>query len=893
MHDPNLRPNPDHLLAQLEAKATKEKRGRLKIFFGASPGVGKTYAMLSAARALQDQGTEVVAGVVETHGRSETALLLQHIEILPRRKIAYKGHLLEEFDLDAALQRKPGLLLVDELAHTNAQGSRHPKRWQDIEELIASGINVFTTVNVQHIESLNDVVSGISGIRVWERVPDHVIDKADEIVLVDLPPEELLQRLREGKVYMPDQAERALDHFFRKGNLLALRELALRRTADRVDGDVRAWRREKSVATVWPTRESVLVCVGPGPDSEKLVRRAARRANQTGAPWHAIAIETPAMHNLPDAARTRILAILKLAREMGGETASLAGTDPVAVAAGYAREYNLGIVLVGRDRYRRLPWQRSFAEKLGRLAPDLELLQIAREDDTTETVSPPRFIKPRKLMDWQHFLLTWLIVALVTACCTPLYDRLDLTNIAMIYLLVVVFTALRLGRGAAVLAAFLSVAAFDIFFVPPRFTFAVHDAQYLVTFAVMLTVALVVGQLTAGLRFQAASATKREQRIRALYVMSKELSSALSVEDMTPICLRFIKRAFRATVVVFIPDHAGQLQPVGGASVSPAVDVSIAQWSHDHGRPAGVGTDTLPSAKALYIPLKAQTRPCGLLALLPDEASWDITPEQQQLLDTSAALMAIALERIHDGTLARNAQVDMESERLRNALLSAISHDLRTPLTVITGLTDALYMASPSLSEPHISLVQTIREEVARTVDMVNNLLDMARMQLGHIVLNRGWQTLEEMIGLAMRHCLPLLARHTVHIDLPANLPLLEMDVALMERVFNNLLENAAKHTPAGSLITISAHPDGDFVTISLRDNGPGLPPGMEQKVFEKFTRGRMESKTAGFGLGLAIVRSIIEAHGGSVYAENHPEGGAHFILRFPTGTPPPMPEEM
>ncbi|MBF0152990.1 MAG: DUF4118 domain-containing protein [Magnetococcales bacterium] len=890
--DPDLRPDPDRLLAQLHAETTREQRGKLKIFFGASPGVGKTYAMLTAARVLQEQGIGVVAGIVETHGRSETAGLLQHIVVLPRRQIDYKGHRLEEFDLDAALQRKPQLILVDELAHSNAPGSRHPKRWQDIRELLAAGIDVFTTVNVQHIESLNDVIGKITGIRVWERVPDHVIDQADEMVLVDLPPEELLQRLREGKVYLPQQAERAVDNFFRKGNLLVLRELALRRTADRVDGDVRAWRREKSVTTVWPTREAVLVCVGPGPDSEKLVRRAARRANQTGAPWHAIAIETPAMQSLPETARVRILGILKLAQEMGAQTASLSGPDPVEVAIGYAREYNLGTVLVGRDRYRRLPWQHSFAEKLGRLAPDLELLQVARDDEQQNLVVPRPSVQPRGSLHWRPYLLTFLGVALVTAGSAPLHDRLDLANIVMIFLLAVVFTAVLLGRGAAVLAAFLSVAAFDFFFVPPRFAFAVQDAQYLVTFAVMLIVALVVGQLTAGLRFQVAVARQHEQRIRALYVMAKDLSSALNVEQIVDMCQRFIKRGFNAAVAVFIPNREGRLQLAEGSAELDSIDASIAQWSFDHGQSAGLGTDTLPASKALYVPLKAPARLCGLLVLVPDHAAWGLPPEQQQLLDTSATLVAIALERIHDALLVRDAQIDMESERLRNALLSAISHDLRTPLTVITGLADAMCMATPPLSEPHATLVRAIRDEVARTVAMVNNLLDMARMQLGHIALNRDWQTLEEMIGLAMSHCAPLLVQHTVHIDLSVDLPLLDVDTVLMERVFNNLLENAAKHTPPGSIITISARQEGGFVGVSVRDNGPGLPPGMEQKVFEKFTRGHVESKVTGFGLGLAIVRSIVEAHGGSVRAENLPERGANFLLLLPVGNPPPIPEE-
>ncbi|MBF0427736.1 MAG: DUF4118 domain-containing protein [Magnetococcales bacterium] len=886
------RPDPDTLLAQLVADETQGQRGKLKIFFGACPGVGKTYAMLNAARLLRGQGVDVVAGIVETHGRAETADLLQQLEILPRRRIDYKGHILEEFDLDAALQRNPQLILVDELAHSNTPGSRHPKRWQDINELLACGIDVLTSVNVQHVESLNDVISKITGIRILERVPDHVIDQANEMVLVDLPPEELLQRLREGKVYIPQQAERAMEHFFRKGNLLALRELALRRTADRVDGDVRAWRREKSVTTVWQTRESVLVCVGPGPDSERLVRRAARRANQTGAPWHAIAIETPSMQNLPDTARSRIFGILKLAQEMGGQTANLSGQDAVEVAIAYAREYNLGTLLVGRDRYHRLPWQHGFAEKLARMAPDLELLQVARADLDQKTAMVPVSAKPNEKRGWHSYMWSFLTVALVTVGTSPLHALLDKANIVMIFLLAVVFTAIQFGRGAAILAAFLAVAAFDFFFVPPRFNFAVHDAQYLVTFAVMLIVALVVGQLTAGLRFQASAACKREQRMQALYEMSRDLSSALSVEQIVEICQRFIKRGFNASMTLFVPGQGEHLWLAEGAPTLDAVDSGIAQWSFDHGQNAGLGTDTLPSAHALFVPLKAPTRLCGVLALVPDEPHWELPPGQQLLLNTSATLIAIALERVYYVILARDAQVSMESERLRNSLLSAISHDLRTPLTVITGLVDAMRLANPSLSEPHIGLVNTIRDEVTRTVTMINNLLDMARMQMGSVVLKRGWQTLEEVVGLSMNHCAALLTHHLVRIDLPPDLPLLEMDTILMERVFNNLLENAIKYTPHGTLITISAYLDGAFVKISVSDNGLGLPPGIENQLFEKFTRGKIESAVAGFGLGLAIVRAIIEAHGGSVWAENLPERGARFNLLLPVNDPPSIPEE-
>jgi two-component system sensor histidine kinase KdpD len=554
------RPDPDALLAQIEANAVQARRGKLKIFFGASPGVGKTYAMLGAARMLVGQGVDLAVGVVETHGRSETAALLEGLNLIPVRLIDYKGHQLYEFDLDAALARAPDLILMDELAHSNAPGSRHPKRWQDVEELLGAGIDVFTTVNVQHLESLNDVVGGITGTKVWETVPDHVFDSADEIILVDLPHEELLRRLKEGKVYLPQQAERAVQNFFRKGNLLALRELALRRTADRVDDDVLAYRREKSVTTVWPTQESLLVCLSAGVGSNKLIRTGARLAAQFNVPWHAIYVETPRLQRLPAEARARILRTLKLAQDLGATTASLSGQDPIAVAVAYARDHNLGKVIIGRDTARLWPWQRSFAERISQAGPELDVVLVARDRDEREN-TPPALSESTPggiARDWPGYAWAAAAVALVACLMTPLLRFLDLANIVMVFLLAAVLVAYRLGRGPGAFAALLSVAAFDFFFVPPRFSFAVSDVQYVLTFAVMLAVALLIGQLTAGLKFQAAVAESREQRIRALFEMARELSSALATEQIAEISERFVQRVFGAPSLLLALDTKRQ-----------------------------------------------------------------------------------------------------------------------------------------------------------------------------------------------------------------------------------------------------------------------------------------------------------------------------------------------
>jgi two-component system sensor histidine kinase KdpD len=888
------RPNPDTLLAKLEAEEVRAARGKLKIFFGASPGVGKTYAMLAAARQLREQGVDVVAGVVETHGRSETAALLQGLEILPLLEIAYKNRTLKEFDLDAALARKPELLLVDELAHSNAPGSRHPKRWQDVEELLAAGIDVLTTVNVQHLETLNDVVSGITGIKVWETLPDRVFDLAGEVVLVDLPPDELLQRLKEGKVYLPQQAERAIRNFFRKGNLLALRELSLRRTADRVDEDVVAYRRDQAVTSVWPTQNSLLVCIGPEPGGEKLVRNGARLAAQFDVPWHVIYVETPELLHLPEARRTRLLKILKLAADLGARTAALPGADAALVALTYAREHNLGKIVLGRRsvgwRAYRFPWQRRFSTRLGAIAPDIDLILVELGSETPRQPEQPPLAKaPHTKIAWRQYGFALAAVVAVTLFATPLRDALELANIVMLFLLAVLFAAIKLGRGPALLTAFLSVAAFDFFFVSPRLSFAVSDAQYLVTFAVMLTVALSIAHLTTGLGFQARVAESRERRMRALYEMARELSSALVLEQIEEIGDRFVSSTFGVHAHLLLPDDKGKL-PVT-LSRGDVLDLGIAQWALDHGESAGCGTDTLPASHFLYVPLKATMRVRGVMAIAPRQEGGLLNPEQQRLLDTFAALIGIALERVHYIAIAQEALVSMESERLRNGLLSSISHDLRTPLTALVGLIDAMMLIEPKLPPPHQEFAGAIREQALRTSAQVNNLLDMARLQAGKVTLKREWQPLEDAVGAALQARATVLGGHTVRIDLPGDLPVLELDAVLMERVFCNLLENAAKYTPPGSVIEISAHVAGTEVVVEVCDNGPGLPPGKEQVIFEKFTRGQEESNIVGVGLGLAIVRAIVMAHGGHIKAHNRLQGGACFVFTLPVGNPPAIKE--
>lgn len=908
------RPDPDELLEKIQRDEEKRQRGRLKIFFGASAGVGKTFAMLQAARRRREEGVDVVAGIVETHGRKETLAVLDGLEVLPPAHIEYRNRKLAEFDVDAALARKPQLILVDELAHSNVQGARHVKRWQDVYELLDAGIDVYTTVNVQHLESLNDIVGRITGIRVWETVPDRVFDLADEVTLVDLPAEELLERLREGKVYLPQQAERAVRNFFRKGNLIALRELALRRTADRVDAQMREYRADQSIDRIWQARERLIACVGPGPESATLVRAAARLAASLKADWLAVYVETPRLQRLPDDLRKRTLDALKLASELGAETVTLDGTDAAATLVAYARMRNVSKLVAGASAARG--WHRVFAqpvsERLVRQAADIDVTlvgaNLAREEQS----------RRRNVLDYaglgdearsrpNAYLYALAIGAAITVLASALSRQIALTNLVMLYLLGVIFAAVRLGRGPGVLLSFLSVAAFDFFFVPPQLSFSVSDTQYLLTFVVMLCTSLTISHLTSNLRRQAHIASLRERRTGAMYAMTRELGAALMTQQIIEIGSRHVGEVFQAKVAILLPDSAEKVrqkvdEPNPEVTLDAAsLDLDVAQWVYDQQKPAGRGTDTLPATEALYLPLKAPMRTRGVLALVTGRPAELAVPEQQRMIDTFAAQIALALERVHYVEIAQDALVSMESERLRNSLLSAISHDLRTPLTSIVGFASVLsdrYEPPNAADDSTKELISAIHEEALRMSGLVTNLLDMARLEAGAIRLNRQWSMLEEVVGAALAACRRTLEGHPVKVSVPPELPLVKLDAVLMERLFANLLENAAKYTPLGTPLVISAvvEPEADqkFIRVCVEDSGPGVPPGMEHRLFDKFTRGEKESAKPGIGLGLAICRAIVEAHGGRIGVENgvDAEGrvtGARFWFTLPANESPPL----
>ncbi len=897
------RPDPDKLLERVQIEEQKARRGKLKIFFGACAGVGKTYAMLSAARVLKQQGVDVIVGLVETHKRAETAELVEGLEILPPKNLEYRGKAFTEFDLDAALQRKPTVILVDELAHTNMAGSRHAKRWQDVHELLEAGIEVYTTVNVQHLESLNDIVGQITNVRVWETIPDKVFDNADEVTVVDLPADELLQRLKEGKVYFAQQAQHAIQNFFRKGNLIALRELALRRTADRVDAQMREYREDKSIHGVWKAKERLLVCVGPGADGEMLIRSAARLAASLHADWIAIYVETPSLQRLPKQTRDQILKTLRLAQELGAETTTLSGHDIALSLLGYARSRNVSKLVIGKTSRRgwRLRFSVPLAERLTVLAGDVDVYVVgyeatsrtARADEVMDfqSLEPERRRKERQ---W-GYLIAVIVCALTTALTAPLARHLELTNIVMLYLLGVVLVAFRFGRGPSILSSVLSVSAFDFFFVPPFYTFAVSDAQYLLTFVVMLAVALVISNLASDMRYQARVATLRERRARALYEMGRELGGALQAEQVVDIANRHLQGVFQANTAILLPTLEEKIvmppAPAGMAEHDMALDVAIAQWVFDHQQAAGFGTNTLSGSPIYYLPLKAPVRTRGVLALAPTNPRLIFVPEQHRLLETFAAQIGLGLERVHFVEIAQDATLKIESERLRNSLLSAISHDLRTPLTALIGLSSTLAADGNLPERTRGELAEAVHGEALRMSSLVNNLLDMARIQSGGVPLNHQWHVLEEIVGSALRSVRHALAGHAIKVALEDSLPLIYMDSVLIERVVCNLLENAAKYTSSGSIIEVSAATRDNEARITVADNGPGLPADMLETIFDKFTRGEKESATPGVGLGLSICKAIVQAHGGRIWAENITSGGARFTFTLPLLEPPAMQE--
>lgn len=888
------RPNPDAVLAQVQAEEERARRGKLKLFFGFAAGVGKTYTMMETARRDVSAGRNVLVGVVETHGRSETAALLLGMDLLPLKEFDHRGVKLKEFDLDAALELHPELVIVDELAHTNAPGSRHAKRWQDVEELLDADIDVYTTLNVQHLESLNDVVAQITGVVVQETVPDAVLERADEVELVDLPPENLLERFRAGRIYMSTQAEHALQNFFRKANLIALRELALRQMAERVNVEMQTARLGGGARQTWATAERLLVCVGPSPMSPRVIRTAKRMASLMRADWIAAYVERPGTVELEPKVRQRLAQNMKLAEQLGAEVVTLSGANPADELLSYARTRNVTRIVVGKPGH--VPWYR----RLNRSLVD-DLLRSSREIDVhvIHGVEEPLARAPapaRSHIPWHDYARTLALVACCGVADYFIKFRLGLAeaNVVMVLLLGVMYSAAKYGRGPGVLASVASVLLFDFFFVPPYNTFAVSDAQYLLTFAVMFGVAVVTSALAARIREQAEHSRGRARRTEALYNMSRQLSGQVGRLQLADVATRQLAAIFGGDVAILLPHDHKRLKVASSTQTGFATkenELAVAEWVFTHQQQAGLGTNTLPSAMAFYIPLVGSQGAIGVLGIAPEDRDQFEMHDQRQLLETFASQIAGAIDRDQLAAQVQTVLVQAETERLRSSLLSSVSHDLRTPLAVITGASSSLLRSDESLApETSRELCQTIYDDARRLSRLVDNLLDMTKIESRGVKINRQWNVIEEVVGSALNRMKSQLGGRQVVTHVPSELALASFDDVLIEQVLINLLENVVKYTPPGTPVEITARQEPEQIVIAVADRGPGLGPGEDERVFEKFYRGSAAAADgrSGAGLGLAICKAIVAAHGGRIWAENRSGGGAQISFSLPLTEKPP-----
>ncbi|MFH0810687.1 MAG: sensor histidine kinase KdpD [Pseudomonadota bacterium] len=877
------RPDPDALLAQVEAEERGRGRGRLKLFFGYAAGVGKTYSMLEAARRRKAEGVDVVAGYVETHGRAETDALLEGLDVIPRRQMEDRGTTLPEMDLDAILTRKPQLALVDELAHTNAPGSRHGKRWQDIEELLAAGMDIYSTLNVQHIESLNDVVAQITGITVRETIPDRVLDEASEIALVDLPPDDLLQRLREGKVYVPEQAARAIKRFFKPGNLTALRELSLRRAADRVDEEMWAYMEARAIPGPWPATERVMVCISGSPFSDRLIRTGRRLSDRLKAEWFTVYVEGPGADRLSQENRQRVWRDLRLAEVLGAKTATLTATSIAEAVVDFARRHNVTKIVIGRPirpRWREL-LRGQVVDQIIRLSHPIDVYVISSVQGT-KTKSTRAWSAPWG-RERHGYGLSAVLVAAATLLGAAASSFLSPTNLVMIYLLAVVYSALKSGFWPAIVTALLSVLAFDFFFVPPHLTFAVSDGEYLITFGALFTVGAVISRLVSRARQQTRAIQVREEQTAALYALSRDLAAEVKVEAILQAAVHHITEMVEAFVAVLLPE--GQSLKVALRSpglVLAEPEKAVALWTYHNRQPAGRGTDTLASARMLFLPLLTAGSVVGVLGVKLGEGE-EATPQQRRLLEAFANQTALAIERANLAHKAEETQLLQATEKLERALLSSVSHDLRTPLASVTGALSSLREEGDLLSPTaRRELLDTAREEADRLNRFVGNLLDMTRLEAGALQVRKEPCDAQELVGATLNALGQRLSGRAVVLDVPSGLPLASMDLVLMTQVLTNILENALKYSPSGSPVDIKAGIRGSWLEIAVADRGPGIPEEDLQRIFDKFYRVSRPDGTSGTGLGLVISKGLVDAHKGRVWAENRPEGGARVIVALP-----------
>ena len=880
------RPSPEALLD--EARREGGARGRLKIFLGAAPGVGKTFEMLTAARARLRDGVDVVAGIVETHGRVETQALLDGLPVLPRRRVEHGSGQLEELDLDALLARRPALALVDELAHTNAPGSRHPKRYQDVEDLIDAGIDVYTTLNIQHVESLNDVVAQITRVRVRETVPDSVLDRADDIEVVDLSPDDLLQRLREGKVYVPRQAERALAHFFSRGNLTALRELALRRTAQRVDEQLLSHMQAHAIPGPWAAGEHVLVCVNEDPRSAGLIRYAKRLADRLKAPWTALVVESRRSGRLTETQRDRVADALRLAHRLGAETRTLPGSGEVADdIVAHARDTNVTHIVVGKSSRSR--WfellNGSVVHDLVRRSGNISVHVIAGEETVGDVEARrPATTAPAGGQDLRPFAFTTLGVAGALAVALLAEPFVGVENVDLVLLCSVVVAAIGYGLYPSLLAVVLSSLAYNFFFIPPTFTFSIADPRHVTALFFFALMAVLVSNVASRSRQDAIIARSRARATETLYGFSRKLASCGTLDDVLWATAYQIASMLKVRVVILLPGPDGLSVRTGYPPEDELdqADLGAAKWAFDNARPAGRGADTLPGARRLFVPMPTGRGLVGVVGLDNDRPGPILTPEQQRLLDSLVDQGALAIERVHLVEDLEGARLNEETDRLRQALLTSISHDLKTPLASVLGSAQVMRDLGNRLDEPtRDELLGTVIEEAERLNRFIVNLLDMTKLESGAVVPNLQGHDLRDLVGVTLRRAGTVLRDRHVTVAIPDNLPLVRVDAVLFEQVLFNILDNAAKYSDAGSTVQLRAARDGTGVRIDVLDEGPGIPAGAEETIFEKFYRvEKGDHVRPGTGLGLPIARGLLEALGGRIAAASRADGrGAVFTL--------------
>ena len=877
MADEN-RPDPDALLASIRQETEAAQRGRLKIFFGMGPGVGKTYAMLQAARQELEKGVEVVAGIVETHGRKETAALLEGIPIVPRLQVAYRGATLEEMDLDALLVWHPRLVLVDELAHTNAPGSRHPKRYQDVLELLDVGIDIFTTVNVQHIESRKDTVAQITGIQMRETVPDSLLDLAEDITLIDLTPDQLRERLAEGKVYLGDRAAASADHFFRESNLMALREMALRLTAEHVDRDLRQVKQGMVAGEPWKAGDRLLVAVSASPSSEMLIRWARRAASSMEASWLAVHVETP--RPLSPLNEVRLGLNLTLARQLGAEVLMVENSDPGAAILRVARQHNVTQIIVGKPGPRTLAswFKKSPVDWLVRHSGDIDVHMVRTERPERAPAAAPA---PQP---WSQYGAALAIVCAVTVLGLALEPVTGYWAIALVYLFAIILSAIHLRRGPTLALATASALLWNFLFIPPRFTFFIREVRDVMMFAMYFVVAVVIGHLTSRLHEREEAERRGVERATALYRLSRALAATREPAEALAVVVSQIRETFGAESCLLVRNEAGQFSgeahPASTLTLS-SKEESVAIWAFQHKQPAGRFTDTLPDSEALHLPLLTSGNAEGVLVVKFPDAT-PLTMQRRELLEAFAAQIAVTIERDRLAQISRKSQIAAQSEKLQRALFDTISHELKTPLAAISA-------AMEQFGDAPIS--REIRPAIVRLTQVVNNLLDMTRLDSGMLKPNFEWADPGELVMEALERVEEQTRTHDVSVKIPRELPPLHVDPGLLRQAIALVISNATQHTPPGTAIEISAALDANKIKVRVADHGPGIKAGDEERIFQKFFRS-VGAPAGGTGLGLSIARRLVEANQGSLTARNRPGGGALFTLELPAGERMQLPEE-